>query len=148
MEDQDKVDNYIKLAEYWASRHDGRREFEWKVTLAWWGLLVLGIHYVHSAVFQLASKWVYLPMSIVVAAILLAAFVYLWLFPLWRANARDRGQSIAAADRALAMLNSEIPTRKDGIDVSFKRFAKDWSMQFQTFASILLLVVLCISARY
>jgi hypothetical protein len=147
---KNRLDGWLKLAEYWASRHDGRREFEGKLTLAWWGLLVLAVHYVHSPSIQAISRCEYIGLSASFTLVLQFCFVGLWLYPLWRANTRDKKKSFAAADNAeLILLGSEVPDRTDqDIDVSLREFTKDWSMRFQAFTTLLLLTALCIAARY
>jgi len=149
VEAKERLDGYLKLAEYWASRHDGRREFEWKIALAWWGLLALATHYVHSHSLNTMRLCYYLPLSITVALVLLLSSVCLWLFPLWRANMRDGNKAIAAAQSAAAiLLNADVqPELQSNEDISFKRFAKDWSMRFQSLTTLVLLTMLCISAR-
>jgi hypothetical protein len=145
-------DGCLKLAEYWATRYEGRRQFEWKVTLAWWGLIVLAVHYVHSGVLRSLPSCQYTILSVSFALILLFSFVGLWLYPLSRANARDKEKSFAAAYSAQGiLLNSEAQPKlmtNEKVDVSVKTFTKDWAMRFQAFTTLLLLAVLCISVRY
>jgi hypothetical protein len=150
MEDdaKDRVDGFIKIAEYWASRHDGRREFEWKVTLGWWGLLVLAIHYVHlPCSLRNLRIWEYAALSGVAALILLYLFVHRWLYPLWKANKFDKDKSYAAVGCAEALLNPVSQKIPDQADRSLK-FSADWSMKFQTLTTLVLLIVLCVAARY
>jgi hypothetical protein len=152
LDDKEKLSGCLKLAEYWASRHDARREFEWKIALGWWGLLVLATRYVHSSFFQMMSRCEYAGLSSLVALVLLLSFVGLWLYPVWKANMCDMDQSFAAAGSARGILldpNAQPTlTSRDGVDVSFKRFARDWNIRFQTFTTLVLLVVLCIAVRY
>src|SRR5258708_1289869 len=90
---KNKVDGFMRIAEYWASRHDGRREFEWKMAFGWWGLIVLAIHYVHSPFLKNLTLWHYVVVAGSVALILLFSFVCWWLYPLWKANKFDKGKS-------------------------------------------------------
>ena len=143
MEDSDKnkFDAFMTLAQYWASRHDARREFEWKVTFGWWGLLVLAIHYVPSHSLQKASRFEYFGISGLAVFVLLYSFVRFWLYPLWKANKEDKDKSFDAARSAEGVL-APIQSRRS------TTFMQDWSMMFQIFTTVVLLLVLCLSARF
>jgi hypothetical protein len=97
-----------KMADYWAGRYEGRRQFEWKITLAWWGLIVLGVRYMHSTYLQTIGVWGYAVLSILAAVALLSSFVGLWLYPLWRANTLDKEQSFASVRSAEGLLLDQI----------------------------------------
>ena len=42
---KDRFDACCKLAEYWSGRHDARREYEWKVALGFWAVILAAVHY-------------------------------------------------------------------------------------------------------
>ena len=114
--------------------------------------MVLAIRYVHFHPLQALPLYRYVALCISVGFVLLDVFVARWLYPLWRANTRDKEKSFAAAYSAQAILLD--PTARpnlktnDVIDISLRLFIRDWSMQFQALTTALLLVALCISARY
>lgn len=145
-EDAKNVDGFMKVAKYWASRHDGRREFEWKVAFGWWGLIVLAIHYVHSCFLNSLPIWLYVVIAGLVASMLLFFFIFMWLYPLWKANDFDKKKSIGAVRCAEAILG--LTQSNLGEADNSPTFAKDWSMQFQAVTTGVLLIVLCIAARY
>jgi hypothetical protein len=143
---KDRIDGFMKIAEYWASRHDGRREFEWKVALGWWGLLALAIYYVHSSFLSHLRLWKYVVVAGLAVVLLLFLFVRFWLHPLWKANKFDKDKSYDAVRRAEALLNPALQPEPNETDQS-QRFSKDWSMRFQCLTTLVLLVVLSIAAR-
>jgi hypothetical protein len=131
----EKFDSCIKLAEFGAARHDGRREYEWKVTLGLWGAIVAGIATVRG---QPLPGWV--------GYATVLAFSFLWLRGIWVANEKDKRLSIHYREQAEAVL------REDGQKVAefklalpwYKQlfgFLLDWSMVFQiaTTAGLVLL---------
>jgi hypothetical protein len=143
-----KLDGCVKLAEYWAKRLDARRQFEWKITLAWWTLIILGVHHIHSESFRNLAHCEYVAYSIAAASALEVFFVRFWLYPLWRANARDKEKSLVAARGARgycegrasslkkkplkrSMCHSE-PSQKIG-RCNFKRSRRYCSLQFCAF---------------
>jgi hypothetical protein len=75
----ERVDRYIQLAELERKRLDGRRQDEWKITLAVWAVLVGAI------VTPESSK---IPVSL--AALVVVAYALLWVWPLWFANENNR----------------------------------------------------------
>jgi hypothetical protein len=140
MNDKERFDACMQQATYGAGRHDGRREYEWKVTLGLWGLIVGATVY--------REKWAgpvpFLGMLLIGVGILVVYAIF-WLYPLWRANQND--QAIASHFRlegAKILQNpSHIPVDLDRkrIDVSVSGFLSDWSMQFQLFATTCLIAI-------
>jgi len=142
---KNKLDAYMRLAQYWSSRHDARRIFESRFTLAWWGLLVLAIHYVRlPEFFERISIWNYVGLSVLCVMGLLICFVKFWLHPLWVRNVSDKGKALAAAREAAQILGAPDILQ---CGETAKSFSRDWFMRFQIFTTLLLLIVLCIAAR-
>jgi len=56
MTQKDKFDACMKIAEYAVKNFHGRREFEWKVTLGFWALLVASIAFVRNRPFEAAGE--------------------------------------------------------------------------------------------
>jgi len=83
MAEIDRFDAYMRLAEFSALKHDRRRQFEWKVSLGYWGVLVVGIAYLHVLT---VPKW------ILIALVWLSAilFAFGWLRGIWVASTTDR----------------------------------------------------------
>jgi hypothetical protein len=76
---KERADGYIKLAELAQKRFDGRRQDEWKVTLAVWAVLVAAIAYPGRA-----------KIPVWLAPVVVIAYAVLWVWPLWRAYANNR----------------------------------------------------------
>src|ERR1700730_17677603 len=81
MNGKDKVDVLLKLAEFADKRFASRKEFEWRVNLLCWGLLV-------ALTFAHIEKGVPTPWPIYVVALI--AYVFLWVRGIWAANKVDK----------------------------------------------------------
>ena len=66
------------------------RQFEWKVTLGLWALILAGISY-HEKLKDIPHE-AWLPICWTTFSI----YSYLWLFPLWRVNRQDSEQAFSA----------------------------------------------------
>jgi hypothetical protein len=130
MGELDKFDACLRLAEFGASRHNGRREYEWKVTLGLWAAIVTGI-----ATFRGAA----LPPRLGLAVVLLYGF--LWLRGVWVANAKDKHLSLHYLKQAQELLVSPTYTvERENFAIPWYEwsfgFLSDWSMLFQLLATV------------
>lgn len=142
---KERFDAYVKLAEFWVSRHDARREYEWKVSLGVWGVLVAAIHYSADAKRIFPSSLCVLTLTLIIAFLF---FWLTWLFPLWKRNHSDKekgfhyvyeGQQILSDPNHIAALPDLTKIKADS---AFGGFVWDWSMFFQAVTTIALLIVL------
>lgn len=76
----DKADSLIELAKLAATRHDERRRYEWRVSFAFWGLII-------AAIAQKSSLQFICPG---VGIIVVALYAFLWLRGIWAANDNDK----------------------------------------------------------
>jgi len=132
-------DACCQLLKHWASRHDQRRGFEWKMTLGLWTIIAVGIgsHEKLQAVGW--SFWA------ICSALAWVGFTWGWLFQIWKANNSDKVRASHFAKQATAILarrQTEAHTfdQKD-VDNSFRAFIDDWSMRYQSLITLLLLVI-------
>lgn len=146
MNEKERFDACMQQANYGAGRHDGRRDYEWKVTLGLWALIA------GAAIYQ--DRWSQrLPLwaLFVICALILGAYGYLWLYPLWKENAID--QAVANHFRVQAARILQDPNHSatdldfDKVDISFSTFLSDWSMRFQLVGTALLFAFLLILTR-
>ena len=139
MTDKERFDACIQEADFWTGRHDQRRQFEWKVTLGLWALILSGIAYRE----KLGTRpwWVW----VLVASVSFLLYYRFWLYPLWRRNQQDRQQGFHYANQGVEILANanHQPTKIDyqTIDVAWTTFAMDWAQFFQAAATLLLLVL-------
>ena len=152
MTEKERIDACIELAKFSAQRHDARRGYEWKVTLGFWALIVIAI--------ASRPEWPSsVPWWIVPVLNILAGSIYIrgWLYPLWAANEHDKARYFRFRRNAEAILRNqtfhlvllseeklqgqeqETEEKEPGVDASFRRFRRDWSMRFQGGTSIALL---------
>ena len=134
MTPHERFEACMKLAEFGASRHDGRREYEWKVTLGLWAVIVAAIATFHG---QTLPKWL--------GYVTIFVFAFLWLRGVWVSNEKDKTLSLHYRRQAEQLLTNSSPTS----EVSFTStipwykqafgFLFDWSMLFQLVTTIGLL---------
>lgn len=106
---QEQVEYLIKTADFYIERFDGRREFEWKVTLGLWGVLLGSI--VVSG--DLAGKFP-IGLLIFLGLVMVGAHWY-WLWSVWRAHRTDKDYAFTFSGKAADLLDVELPPfrRKD-----------------------------------
>ena len=136
MDQKDRVDSYLKLAEFAAGRWDARKQFEWRVTLGVWAVLVAAILY-----FRADTLPVWLGLAILV--------VYgNWLQNIWRRHSSDANlawqdfhsareeiecstsQQLQAENETIAKLRIGKGSHTPGVAKVFG-FLSDWSLRFQ-----------------
>src|SRR3990172_3969136 len=89
----EKLAACMRLAEFAATRHDGRREYEWKVTLGLWGAIIAAI-----ATFRGESLPSWLgPLTLLI-------FSFVWLRGVWVANEKDKALFIHYRTQAERLL--------------------------------------------
>lgn len=142
---EDRIDGCMRLADFWAGRHDKRREFEWKLTLGIWAVLVAGISYHDKLPKVNFLVW------LIACIALFFVYVFLWLLPLWHRNQIDLHQAFEAANLALVTINDpnssghsqltvgRAPTRRESFG-ELKVFIKNWSVDFQICTTLVLAV--------
>ena len=159
MDAKEQIEACIKLAESSSKRHDARREYEWKLTIALWTVILAAIVYIRKEALPAPSLEFWL----------LAWFIhgFFWLRGLWVANNMDKNKSLHFRKQAERLLycpaESLEPIPEDTenpFDLakrhwqegrrheSFKKglewscgFIPDWSLGFQ-FLTTLFLVLL------
>jgi hypothetical protein len=131
MTPKEQFEACMKLADYSAGRHNARRDYEWKVSLALWAALLASAPVLKGI--QLHA------LSILLVPVFYAAF---WLRGLWIANANDKNltehfraeaEKIARDPTSITILAS--PQKLSGSRPHF-HFMKDWAMQFHFMATL------------
>ena len=132
MNPHERFEAYIKLAEFGASRHDGRREYEWKVTLGLWAAIVAGIATFRG---QPLPWWVG-PLTILM-------YGFLWLRGIWVSNEKDKRLSLYYRQQAEKILGHGPDIIRPLVEMGRWQwvfgFLGDWSMLFQLATTAVLL---------
>lgn len=130
MTSKERFDACMALANFGASRHDGRRQYEYRVSLAYWAFLIAAIGYLKRPAFSCQIG------LIGAAAFLLYTFV--WLRGAWVANCDDKRFSFHFSGEAQKILRDarHIPhDRPEFIKRPSGRwlygFLFDWAMVLQ-----------------
>lgn len=131
----DKIDRLIKLADFYVSRFDGRREFEWKVTIGLWGA-ILGSIAVSSNVLEGIPIPSYL---LIIFGLLIFFGHWLWLSYTWRAHRYDKDTAFKFSKAAALLLKEPVGKWKPK-----KVFCLAPSMAFQLYITALLLVAVVV----
>ena len=118
----------LKLADFYVARFDGRREFEWKVTLGLWGSILGGIVALRGF-----SGMLPLCPLVVLAILVLFGHCY-WLRSVWRGHRFDKDTAFEFSRRVARILGVEPPAfeRKDFLSIPP-------AMAFQLFITAVLL---------
>jgi hypothetical protein len=142
---KDRFEACLKLADFWSGRHDARREYEWKVSLGFWGVLLAAIHYGGD------TKKVF-PSSPCLLLLTLAGvflfFLLFWLFPLWQGNYKDQKKWLHYSQQSRELLANPnyVVEAADEVKIkaeaTFLKFIVDWAMFFQAGTTAALLIVL------
>jgi hypothetical protein len=131
----------VKQATYFAGRWDSRRNFEWKISIGVWAILLATIRFlpeIHN------FRW-WMPIVPVVLH-------SIWLNGVWKANHYDRMRARYFSNQAEKLIvDSPHPFHWDPLPGDrpaptwfgrLKLFLADWSMQFQLLTTILLAAAL------
>ena len=128
----------VELAKLAASRHDQRRNYEWKVSLALWAVLVGAV--VKPIPISKMPWWVGL-----LVGCLYAVF---WLRAVWVANYNDKARSEFLFNEALACLrdsdrvSGNPPGKLVPSDCKYWfGFLCDWAMLFHLFTTAILIAL-------
>ena len=86
-EKTDLFDSYMKLSNFFASRDDKRREYEWKISFGFWTLIVGAI--LNKPKLPVLQD----PCAAVVSIILGVIFALTWIRGIYVANEKDKEAS-------------------------------------------------------
>jgi hypothetical protein len=96
MDDKDRFDRLMRLVDFRLKRWDARRGYEWKISLALWGLLAAGAFYIPVR-----------PNMYAVAILLFLVcigYALLWLGPVLTRNDEDMNMAFYYVNRAERIL--------------------------------------------
>jgi len=123
----DKANPLIELAKLAASRHDERRKYEWKVSFAFWGLIIGAI----------AKKNSLPQVSPAIGVSIIILYAFFWLRAIWVANENDKRQSRHfVGEASSSLMNPDhiltAPPPKIGCSswLFWIGFLRDWAMLF------------------
>jgi hypothetical protein len=131
------IESCTKLAEFYAGRHDGRRDAEWKVSLGLWAAIVGAIAVLRGNTLR---PWI-LPVVTI-------AYTVFWIRGVWVANTIDKNKAFHFIDQAQKLVRdpshtvAEAPPR-----ITFRNpiwwygFLFNWASLFQVLATVILLFI-------
>ncbi len=148
MDQKEKFDAMMRIAEFSIKNFQERRQYEWKITLAFWALMIgmMGIIINDKAPMLDRDVLIVLLPGIVVF------FTLSWLRGMWVANANDKSIAKSFLHDAEAVLRDEshtssgIPPKVCGLRRWFG-FLEDWAGMFQAGTTALLAVALWFFAK-
>jgi hypothetical protein len=130
MEDQERFDRYMRLADFRLRRWDARCNNEWKISLGLWGLLAASAYYIP----------VKLNMCMVGALLIIVFIGYavFWSLPILVRNDEDMNIAFYYAKRAEKILDPEADVQeKPAQRLTIHDYFKDrrrWSINSGTWA--------------
>ncbi|MFH0887972.1 MAG: hypothetical protein V1871_02040 [Planctomycetota bacterium] len=136
------ADTLVNLAQLAATRHDQRRQYEWKVSFAFWALLIGSIVKGHYIANYFQDQLIYICLCI------FFLYVFVWVRGVWIANHNDKTLSDNFREQAMKKLISNSYQVIEPPDkLSWKSwmywlgFLCDWSMIFNLLVTLALIVV-------
>ena len=144
MTEKERFDACIKLAHFWSGRFDSRRQYEWKISLGFWGVLLAAIR------FRDATKQILPSSPCLLALILGAVFLYFWLgwlFPLWKRNHFDKAQGFHYIEQGEQLITDPMHKIRTADRLQIEKeangkFVLQWSMVFHAVTTAALLITL------
>ena len=131
------IDHYMKLADFYISRFDNRREYEWKVTLGLWGAIL-------GSIVVFGDKLKNIPILILsIIAVLVLFGHFLWLHFNWRANRIDKDSAFKASRKVAKLLDTKLPKWKPK-----KVLWMAPAMAFQLYITFVLLILVIVYAIF
>lgn len=142
MEEENKVqyEALMRQAEFNIARFDARREYSWKISLAFWAAIFGSSVALKGEIVQLSRDIAFV--SILFGALGGGVFLHgYWLKNVFDADQKDKELAFGFRDLAIELLNTNIkPPPKN----ERKCFLQDWSARFQLGTTVFLTSALCI----
>lgn len=139
----DKVRSLIELAKLSASRHDERRNYEWKVSFAFWALLIGAVVKNQQLGFKVVPIWLCILIGIL--------YAFGWLRGVWVANENDKRLSDHFRNEAVHKLKNvnymllQPPEKISALSCEYwLGFICNWAMFFHLCVTAVLIVVYCL----
>lgn len=149
MDDKKKTeyDALMQQAEFNIHQFDGRREYSWKVTLGFWAAILGSVAVLKSELNSSSITW------LILGALVIVLLHGYWLKKVFDADKDDKTFAFEFRDKAIELLNSEVPPKgwlKDVLSkmsdrkekFKHREFIDDWSFQFQFFTTLFLLMAI------
>ena len=135
MKQEDQINALLKQAEFWHELFNGRRNFEWKITLGLWAVILTTISiYITDDYEKHIDWWIFL--------IPIGLHIF-WLRGVWVAHQNDKKRMYHYQNQAESLLinnNHEIEKQPKRISCDelewWFGFLGDWSMTFQLLTTI------------
>lgn len=136
----------IELAKLSLSRYDERRKYEWRISFAFWALIV-------GAMIKKKELMIPLPGQYWISIVAGVLYAFLWLRSVWVADENDKRLGFYFRNEALSMLRdknhriSPLPDKISAGSLTFWiGFLRDWAMWSHIFVT-LTLIALFVSVR-
>ena len=135
MTDSERIDACMKQADFAFKLFDGRRTYEWKVTLGLWAMILASIAVLKGQ-----------PLPIWVGPVIVIVYASFWVRGTWVANENDKQMAIhfrTHAEKILLNPKHEVtpsPGKIQGVRWLFG-FLFDWSRIFQLVTTIILVML-------
>jgi hypothetical protein len=133
---KDKLEALMRQADFHAERFDKRREYSWKIALAFWGAILGASTQLREA--SLTSC------EICVGGFFVVVLHAFWLRSVFYADQDDKWVLFQSRDESLSIINSIIAPKKiKHPKPSYDRhWLEDWSVLFQIGTTTLLVIAI------
>ncbi len=128
------INELMRQADFHIARFDNRREYSWKVALAFWGALI-------GAATLLRDREIS-PSIILIAAVAVFGLHLFWLVKVFEADQKDKLVAFNCRDISVEIINKSLEQFQRRIDTppltTDRKVYCDWSVLFQLATTILL----------
>lgn len=120
--------SYMEIAKFFADRHDKRRQYEWKISISFWALIIFAI--LKKEALNLTLEWWH-------GVGIILVYSFFWIRGLHVANENDKKLSEYGWKKAIE-IDEKFPD-KIGINdcKSWFGFLCKWAMQFHIIVTTL-----------
>lgn len=134
--------DHVKLAELAAGRFDARRNYEWKIVLGFWVVMLMTLHKDWTRPTMPACWAIALGFAVVIL------FTMTWIRGIWVANKNDKRRYEYywwEAEHANQEPKQQNPLNKDKVKCCemWCEFISDWNTRFQILASAGIVALVC-----
>jgi ABC-type bacteriocin/lantibiotic exporter with double-glycine peptidase domain len=126
MNEKTDFDSYVKLSNFFASRHDRRREYEWKISFGFWALIIGATLHKSNLPYILKEH----VRAGIVSGVIGLLFTVTWIRGVYVANEKDKEASFFYLDEATRLLRKRRHLHSEN---RIDKWVKNWKRPFYKF---------------
>ena len=136
--EKDQIEVLMRQADFHIERFDKRREYSWKIALAFWGAILGAVTLLKDT--HPEQIHVYIGGGLVIF------LHWVWLTGVFKADQKDKLVAFKCRDICIMIINKSIRSLGEKVDTpcltTHRKFWGDWSAMFQLGTTILLVAAM------